>query len=225
MSERGGYDPNSGVKSNPDSLPFDPMKTAEKRAERDRMKRVYKIRQRVVGSIAAIGALTGVGVMAHAMEHDVAPVDQQAQTDQETKPTELTIPDLKPGDTVDYHRGIFELNLDNINVRKSPYVNNDVDNSNRWHLSEDSMTVINPIYVRTDENGDWYMAVDEKGDRYYFSGKVENAISDVEKGGPAQLGSSSERAVIEATTSQGVLARGTEGADEQELIGTITTAN
>lgn len=215
MAERGGYDPNSEMYNS----------TREAGGERTwRQERVFKVRRRVATALAGVVALAASYGVARAQEQDVRPVDPTEQSSAEAaKPLELD--NLKPGDEVRYHHGIVEIDTTKLNIRKSPVVANDESASNAWKLDADRLVVVNPIYVKSDENGNWYLGVDGEGNFYYWVDSQPGTITDMESGGDADL-TASVGGIIRATSTSGIAVAPSEGSPDgdMELAGTITAA-
>jgi len=228
MAERGGYDPNI---IGPDGIPGSP---AAREKERARMDKIYQRRRRVVGGVggmlAAALTVAGLAAASRADKTDIEPVGGNGETTTRTseQTRQLEIDSLKVGQEVSFYRGIVELDLNNLNLRDKPMaVQDSAGTSNKIKVDEESMIVINPVFVGSNEDGDWYRGYDAEGHEFNFAGNVGH-ITSVETGEPVSLDSTSiydqsggeNKATVVATTSAGVAAR-TEGS-ENLIVGTVT---
>ncbi|MCC7289122.1 hypothetical protein IT414_01900 [bacterium] len=226
MAERGGYDPNM---VGPDGIPGSP---AARESERARMERVYQRRRRALGGVGGLllAALAAAGLSAgnKVDKTDIEPVGGETTTQTSEQTRLLEIDSLRPGQEVSYYRGIVELDLNKLNLRDRPMaIQDNAGTSNKIKVSEDSMIVINPIYVESNEDGAWFRGYDAEGHEFNFAGNVGH-ITSVETGQPVSLGQSSiysengaeNTAKIVATTSSGVAARTESG--EELIVGTVT---
>lgn len=221
MSERGGYDPNSESKLNSNRLPFDPVEKALRSQEKyQQAQRTRRIRQTIVGAIASIGALTGVGMATHAGEQSITPVDRTEQTGAERAPKPIEVEGLKPGDGVEYYDGVVVINTKELNARSGPGVIEDSSSgdSNKLDLGAESIVVSDPIIDSKDVNGTWAYATDSNGQKIYFNGDQVGTIEDLDKGGHVSL-DFGKMATVKATTDRGNIA--VDDSGQEHLVGTI----
>ncbi len=167
----------------------------------------------VVLSIAGLSAQFNKGT-------NIEPVNVIEQTkDNDSK--KIEIKSLQVGSSISFSDGVFAVNPRELNIRKSPVVFEDKSGgeSNRWNLGA-SFTVVNPVYVKDDINGDWFVAVDAKGEEYFFVGN-RGGITNLENGNPVKnLSANMTTGNVIATTTKGSVVKNDIG--ENELIATIT---
>ena len=167
----------------------------------------------VVLSIAGLSAQFNKGT-------NIEPVNVIEQTkDNDSK--KIEIKSLQVGSSISFSDGVFAVNPRELNIRKSPVVFEDKSGgeSNRWNLGA-SFTVVNPVYVKDDINGDWFVAVDAKGEEYFFVGN-RGGITNLENGNPVKnLSANMTTGNVIATTTKGSVVKNDFG--ENELIATIT---
>ena len=129
---------------------------------------------------------------------------------------------LKVGSKQVIIEGVIEINPKELNVRNQPLVVNPSmsgGDSNLIKLNS-KMTVVNPVYVKDDVDGSWWMASDANGKNYYFTGN-NGGIVNLDNGKPiSNLGASgSSKVEIVATTTAGNVGKDSTGEDQ--LVGTI----
>lgn len=167
----------------------------------------------VVLSIAGLSAQFNKGT-------NIEPVNVIEQTkDNDSK--KIEIKSLQVGSSISFSGGVFSVNPRDLNIRKSPVVFEDKSGgeSNRWNLGA-SFTVVNPVYVKDDINGDWFVAVDAKGEEYFFVGN-RGGITNLENGNAVKnLSANMTTGNVIATTTKGSVVKNDIG--KNELIATIT---
>ena len=179
-------------------------------------------KRKLAAAVLSVLTVAGLAHVALSSRKDIDPVEsaeiQRPSSDDSKK---LDIESLQVGSSISFSDGVFAVNPHDLNIRKSPVVFEDKagGENNRWNLGA-SFTVVNPVYVKDDINGDWFVAVDAKGEEYFFVGN-RGGITNLENGNPVKnLSANMTTGNVIATTTEGSVVKNDIG--ENELIATIT---
>jgi len=186
------------------------------------------IKRKVAAAVLSILTIAG---LAHAVDDSrqgINPVKTaEIQRPNSDESNVLKIDSLSVGSEASYAEGIYQLDPDKLNIRKSAQVRDTEGESNRWNISSGSFVVVNPALADSSNtgygdsaNGPWYVAVDSTGEEYFFVGN-RGGITNLETGEVVKnLGANLGSGKIIATTTKGNVVKNNIG--ENELIATIT---
>jgi predicted nucleic acid-binding Zn-ribbon protein len=130
--------------------------------------------------------------------------------------------ELKVGSKQVIAEGVYEINPEELNVRSSAMVQNPSSSggdSNLVNLNG-KITVVNPVFVKEDIDGSWWMASDANGRNYYFTGNNGGIVS-LDTNEPIEVlgGNETKKVEIVATTTRGNV--GKDQGGENRLVATI----
>lgn len=124
-------------------------------------------------ALTTVTAIAGLSYMQNRSTSPKAVAASEAVVKPPSNPEGKNIknPELVIGSERMTDEGIFTIHIDKLNVRKQPSVIEETatGESNKYNLKDD-ITVVNPVYVKTDANGDWWLATDAEGKNYFFTG-------------------------------------------------------
>jgi hypothetical protein len=171
---------------------------------------------------AALAAVLVIGGLMREGQTEILPTSERHEQDSQ-RDRNIELKSLKVGDDVQYRDGVYKIDVNKLNLRKDPFVDHEKNNKLTPTWDKDNLYVSGPVYVRSDDNGDWFEAVDANGVEMYFSGS-NGGISDVSTGKDVDLEAMGlKNAEVVATTTKGNAAKNEDG--ENVLIATIENAN
>lgn len=209
-----------------------PQNTAEghqppSNLNKDKHKRM-SIRRRIAAAVLAILSIAGLAHVAMSSRESIDAVESaEIQRPNSDESKRLEIESLAVGSQATYAEGIYRIDPDKLNIRKSAQVRDTEGESNRWNISSGSFVVVNPALADSSNtgygdsaNGPWYVAVDSTGEEYFFVGN-RGGITNLETGEVVKnLGANLGSGKIIATTTKGNVVKNNIG--ENVLIATIT---
>lgn len=191
--------------------------------ESELKKQESRLKRQMAGAVLAALTIVGVAYKHAGNEQPDRVAIERVDINSGASPEGESInnDELKLGSSHNVAQGVFQINPSELNVRKRPVVadDNSVGDTNKYQLSS-RITVINPVYVKTDVNGSWWLAADSHGRNYYFTGD-NGGIKDFESGEkvPNLLSENNASVKIVATTTKGNVA--SDKAGEDIMVGTI----
>ena len=186
------------------------------------------IKRKLAAAVLSVLSVVGLAHVAMSSRESIDAVESaEIQRPNSDESKRLEIESLAVGSEATYAEGIYRIDPDELNIRKSAQVRDSEGESNRWNISSGSFVVVNPALADPSHtgygdiaNGPWFMAVDSTGDEFFFVGNrggITNlGTGEVVKNLSANLGSGK----VIATTTEGSVVENDIG--ENELIATIT---
>ncbi|MEI6581716.1 MAG: hypothetical protein WCN86_02485 [bacterium] len=186
------------------------------------------IKRKLAAAVLSVLSVVGLAHVAMSSRESIDAVESaEIQRPNSDESKRLEIESLAVGSEATYAEGIYRIDPDELNIRKSAQVRDSEGESNRWNISSGSFVVVNPALADSSNtgygdiaNGPWFMAVDSTGDEFFFVGNrggITNlGTGEVVKNLSANLGSGK----VIATTTEGSVVENDIG--ENELIATIT---
>lgn len=205
---------------NMESLTNEPIR---RHNESELKKQESKFKRQMAGAVLAALTIAGIAYKHTSSEQPDKVAIERVDINSGASPEGESInnDELKLGSSHNVAQGVFQINPGELNIRKRPIVadDNSVGDTNKYQLSG-KITVINPVYVKTDVNGSWWLAADSHGRNYFFTGD-NGGIVDFESGEkvPNLLSENNASVKIVATTSKGNVA--SDKAGEDIMVGTI----
>lgn len=194
---------------------------ARKNLESFKDAEVSKIKKGIAAAVLSLIAFLGVTYNANKPKSaDAVKVQTTEVVNGLPEANMLDNSELEIGSLHSVVEGVFTINPDELNVRKSPRVIEDSASgeTNRRNI-KGKITVANPVFVREDENGEWFMGVDADGKIYFFTGG-NGGITDFRDGKEANLSHyNGEDMTVESTTDQGNVGVRSDGS--RALIATV----
>ena len=191
--------------------------------ESEHKKQESKFKRQIAGAVLAALTIAGIAYKHSSSEQPDKVAIERVDINSGAEPQGESVNnnELKLGKEYEIAQGVFQINPGELNVRKRPVVVEDksAGETNKYQLSS-KITVINPVYVKTDVNGSWWVAADSHGRNYYFTGD-NGGIVEYENGQKVSnlLSENNVSVKIVATTSKGNVASDTAGEDI--MVGTI----